>query len=359
MQSSADASFIITLNPGSTSTKVAVFKGTDLQAQEKLAHDIKELERFKNIWDQFDFRLRAIQSFLNRYDQLQGRVAGVVGRGGLFKPLKRGTYNVNKAMLQDAEKGVQGTHIANMGCALAQHIAEQYGCRAYVVDPVSVDEFNDIARLSGHPAIQRRALSHALNLRAATYWAAEKWAIDPVHHNFVVAHMGGGISIAAVEKDRIVDVNDASSDGPFSPERTGGLPLMPFIDLIFSHHYAQEKVERMVMGEGGLSAYLGTNDVQRVSAKVDQGDALATSVFHAMAYQIAKEIGCMATVLCGNVKGVILTGGLANSESLMQLVTSRIEFIAPVMILPGEFEMQAMAHGLYRVLSGKEKLRTY
>jgi butyrate kinase len=359
MPTPIDSSVIITINPGSTSTKVAIFKGTQLQRQEKLAHEVERLKSFKKLWDQFDFRLQAIENFLNQQNFSETSVAGVVGRGGLFKPVRRGTYKVNETMLADARQGVQGTHISNMGCALAQKIADKYGCDAYVVDPVSVDEFEDIARISGHPAIQRRSLSHALNLRAATWWAAEQWNIDPVAHNFIVAHMGGGISIAAIQNDRIVDVNDASSDGPFSPERTGGLPLMQFIDLIFSRHYPQEKIKRLVMGEGGLAAYLGTNDVQKVSEMVQRDESLAKLIFSAMAYQIAKEIGCMSTVLCGDVRGIVLTGGLANSQALMERVIARVQFIAPVLVLPGELEMEAMAHGLYRVLNNRENLKEY
>jgi len=347
---------ILAINPGSTSTKVAIFAGNRKIKESKLNHSQEELDRFNALWDQFDMRLKAIQDFLADQNY---RFDAVVGRGGLLKPVRRGTYLVNDAMLEDARAGVQGEHVSNLGCALAYRVAQKYGCNAYVVDPVSVDEFQSLARYSGHPLITRRSLSHALNIRAAAIWAAEQINKDVTQTNYIVAHMGGGISVAPVQGGSIIDVNDASSDGPFSPERTGGLPLQPFIDLCFSGRFSRRDMKRLVMGNGGLVAYLNTNDLKVVEEKIRQGDDYAREVFQAMIYQIAKEIGAMSTVLHGQVQRIVLTGGLARSDRLVTELRERVQFIAPVIVIPGELEMEAMAAGVLRVLSKQEQAKTY
>ena len=348
---------ILVINPGSTSTKVALYEQDRQLALENIHHDKEDLSRFPRLWDQFEFRLSAINEFLARLKI--DRLDAVVGRGGLLKPLQRGTYLVDQNMIGDARQGVQGEHVSNLGVALALEIATKYACPAYTVDPVSVDEVDDVARISGHPMIVRRSLAHTLNVRAAAHWAAQRAGIDPDKANFVVAHLGGGITVAAVKGDRMIDVSDASSAGPFSPERSGGLPLQPFIDLCFSGQYSKSQLQKMVMGEGGLIAYLGTSDVVQVESKIAQGDAQALLIFNAMAYQIAKEIGAMATVLCGLVDGVVLTGGLAHSQRLVDEIGRRVQFIAPVYSFPGELEMDAMVQGALRVMQGTEKIQTY
>jgi butyrate kinase len=282
-----------------------------------------------------------------------------VGRGGLLRPLKRGTYLVNDAMIEDARAGVQGDHVSNLGCALAEKIADLYKCKAFVVDPVSVDEFEPLARYSGHPLISRRALSHSLNLRAAAIWAAEQLGIRIEESQFVVAHLGGGISVAPLKGGRIIDVNDASSDGPFSPERAGGLPLQPLIDLCYSGEYSKSDIRQMVMGKGGLSAYLGTTDAREIEKRISDGDRKAEEIYMAMAYQISKEIAAMASVLFGRVNAVVITGGLARSARLLDAIRERIAFLGPLVVFPGELEMEAMAAGAFRVLSGSEKVVNY
>ncbi|HQG46842.1 MAG TPA: butyrate kinase, partial [bacterium] len=300
---------ILVINPGSTSTKVALFAGRKKVSEENLTHSKEDLLRMKGLWEQFDYRTDLVIEFLNRQNLKAFSLAAVVGRGGLLKPLSRGTYLVDDAMIADARRGIQGEHVSNLGCAIASKIAQLYGSVAYIVDPVSVDEFEPLARYSGHPRITRRALSHALSLRAAAFWAAEALKIDANHNNFLVAHLGGGISIAPVKGGRIIDVNDASSDGPFSPDRTGSLPLQPFIDLCFSGEFTQAEMRQFVMGKGGLLAYLGTNDAREVEKRIEAGDDQAEMVFSAMGYQIAKEIGAMACVVHGQVAAVVLTGG--------------------------------------------------
>jgi butyrate kinase len=350
---------ILVINPGSTSTKVAIFRGTDKIAEDTLLHSREELSRFRALWDQFDFRLQAIQNFLARITVPAFALQAVVGRGGLLKPLRRGVYRVDDHMIKDARAGVQGEHVSNLGCALAKEISTLYGGEPFVVDPVSVDEFEPLARYSGHPLIPRRSLSHALNLRAAAIWAAERLHLDVEANNFIVAHLGGGISIAPIRNGRIIDVNDASSDGPFSPERSGGLPLQPLVDLCFSGQYSKEQVRQMIMGKGGLVAYLGTHDAREIETRIAAGDKKAAEAYEAMAYQIGKEIGAMAAVLQGHVKGVVLTGGLVFSKMLVDLISNYIGFIAPVIIIPGELELEAMANGAVRALRGKEKVLVY
>lgn len=347
---------IFVINPGSTSTKVAHFLNERMISQQTFSHT-SELHQFPSLWDQLEFRFSCIQQFLQ--EKNISELDATVGRGGLLKPVTRGTYAVNETMLNDALKGVQGQHAANLGCALAHRIGNLYNCPAYVVDPVSVDEFADVARLSGHPRIERRTLSHALNLRAAALWVAKMLNVPPTQQNLVVAHMGGGISIAAIQQGNIVDVNDAASSGPFSPERSGSLPLQQFMDLCFSGEYTPDQMRKMVMGEGGLKAYLGTSDLQEVEDRIAHGDRHAELVYHAMIYQTAKEIAAMATVSKGQLQAIVLTGGLANSKQFVRLLSERISFLAPVHVLPGELEMQAMAAGAYRVLSGEESINIY
>jgi butyrate kinase len=350
---------ILVINPGSTSTKVALFRGTDKMAEDTLLHGREELSHFRSLWEQFDFRLQAIQDFLARINIPAFALQAVVGRGGLLKPLRRGVYRVDDNMVKDARAGVQGEHVSNLGCALAREIGVLYGGEPFVVDPVSVDEFEPLARYSGHPLIPRRSLSHALNLRAAAIWAAERVNADVEENNFIVAHLGGGISIAPVKNGRIIDVNDASSDGPFSPERSGGLPLQPLVDICFSGQYSKEQVRQMIMGKGGLVAYVGTHDAREIEKRIAAGDTKAAEAYAAMAYQIGKEIGAMAAVLQGNVKAVVLTGGLVFSKRLVELISSYISFISPVITLPGELELEAMALGALRALRGKEKVLEY
>jgi len=345
---------ILVVNPGSTSTKMAVYRDGVLGAGQTLRHDTAVLGRFPAVWDQLEFRLDGIRSWSREHAVAVSAVSAI---GGLLRSVRGGTYRVNAAMLDDARRNLQGEHPSNLGCAIADALARQYGCDAFVVDPVSVDELEPLARFSGHPLIERRSLSHALNIHAAARRAAEECGLDFGTSSLVIAHLGGGISVAPVLGGRIIDVNDASSDGPFSPERTGGLPLQPFISLC--REGGEREIRRMVMGEGGLSAYLGTNSAQEVERRIEAGDGQARIVYEAMAYQIAKEIGAMSTVLRGRVDRIVLTGGLAASRPLTGWITERVGFIAPVIVYPGEDEMLALASGALRVLRGEERALEY
>ena len=347
---------LLVVNTGSTSTKVALFADEAAVAGEVIRHDPATLLPCSKVWDQFELRWRAIHDWVCRNVR---EVSAVAALGGLFRPLAGGTYSVNERMLRDARANLQGEHVSNLGCALARRIADSYGCPAYVVDPVSVDELEPLARYSGYPAIERRSLSHALNIHRAARRAAAHLGLGLEESRLIVAHMGGGISVAPVKGGRIVDVNDASSDGPFSPERTGGLPLQRFLDLCFSGSYTERDLRRMVMGRGGLVAYLGTNSAMEVEKRIAGGEDAAREVYQAMAYQIAKEIGAMATVLAGSLHAVVLTGGLAGSEMLVGWVRERVGFIAPVLVFPGEDEMGALAEGALRVIRGEAEALEY
>ncbi len=348
---------ILVVNPGSTSTKIALFYDEQIHLSETLKHPTEEIKKHEKIWDQFDFRYRTISNWIKNNDI--NDFNAVISIGGLFRSVEGGTYEVNERMLQDARANLQGEHASNLGCALVDRLAKEYNSRAFVVDPVSVDEFEPLARYSGHPRIERRSLSHALSLHEAARNAAEKLTIDYNNSSFVVAHMGGGISVAPIKNGKIIDVNDASSDGPFSPERTGGLPLQPFITIAFSGEYTEQQLRKFVMGNGGLVAYLGTNSAEEVESRIKNGDNKALEVFQAMAYQIAKEIGAMSTVLSGKVDAVILTGGLAKSEFLTKWITERVSFISKVLIFPGDDELKALAKAALRILRSIEKTKEY
>lgn len=347
---------IFVVNTGSTSTKLALFSDVDSVASAAVSHTAEELERFSSVWEQLDLRLHIASAWIG---ELNKQPSAVVGIGGLLKPVSGGTYAVNERMIADAHAKVQGEHPSNLGCAIAGRIANQFECPAYVVDPVSVDEFEPLARYSGHPLIQRRSLSHALNIHSVARLAAEKIGRELPDTNFVVAHLGGGISVAPLRGGRIIDANDASSDGPFSPERTGGLPLQQFISLCFSGDFSEHEVRKMVMGKGGLAAYLGTNSAREVEDRAAGGDEKASELFQAMAYQIAKEIGGMSAVLNGEIDGIVLTGGLAGSKLLVRMITERVSFIAPTHVFPGEDEMRSLALGALRVLRGEEEAKEY
>ena len=351
-----DQPVIVALNPGSTSTKVAHYVGDTEVAREVIRHDAAILAGYDTIWSQFEFRLGIVKEWTRK---IRVQPQAVVGIGGLLRPVTSGTYLVNQRMLADARASLQGFHASNLGCALAFEVGKEHSCPAYIVDPVSVDEFTPLARYSGHPLIERKSLSHALNIHAVARRAALELGKPYENSSFVIAHLGGGISVAPVKGGKIVDANDASSDGPFSPERTGGLPLQQFITLCYSGKYEEKEMRALVMGKGGLKAYLNSNSATEVEERAKSGDVKATEVLDAMVYQIAKEIGAMATVLSGRLDAIVFTGGMASSETLVSSVRERVSFLARILVCPGEDEMLALAEGALRVLRGEEQAKEY
>ena len=357
-----DSCHILTINPGSTSTKVALYEDERPLFAETIHHSAEELAAFPRIADQYAFRRDAVLRLLEKHGVRLDSLDAVVGRGGILGPIPSGTYLVNEQMLEELRHPKEREHASNLGALIADEIAQRAGVPAFIVDPVSVDEFDDIARISGLPEIERKSLSHALNLKAAARRAARELGKRYDEVNLVVAHLGGGISVSPHRRGRMVDVNQAlDGTGPFSPERAGGLPVGDVLRMAYSvppyddKHYTYEEMFRKIAGQGGLVAHLGTNDAREVERRIEEGDEHARLVYEAMAYQIAKEIGAMATVLKGDVDAIVLTGGLARSQMLVNWIVERVAWIAPVKVYPGEDEMLAMAQGALRVLRGEEE----
>ena len=357
---------ILTINPGSTSTKVALFEDETPVFVETIRHSSEETAAFEHIADQYELRHGTIVDLLQEKDVDLATLDAVVGRGGVLKPIPSGTYLVNRKMLDELRAPKEREHASNLGAILAHEIGSAAGVPAFIVDPVCVDEFDPIARISGLPEIERRSLSHALNLKAAARRAAKEMGKSYLEVNLVVAHLGGGISVAAHRKGRQVDVNQAlDGTGPFAPERSGGLPVGDVVRMCYSvppYEYIQLSYDEMfkkLAGKGGLVAHLGTNDAVEVERRISVGDKHARLVYEAMAYQIAKEIGLMATVLKGDVDAIVITGSLAHSDMLLGWIRERIAWISPLMIYPGEDEVLSMAQGALRVLRGEEEPQVY
>ncbi len=351
--------FVLVINPGSTSTKVALFKGAENVVQKNLSHSTEELDKFEKITDQFEYRKDMIIEWMTAEGYAIDQLKAVVGRGGLLKPMPSGAYEVTQPMIDDLKIGVQGDHASNLGGIIAKSVADQAGVKAYIVDPVAVDEFEDVARISGMPEIERRSLVHALNVRAIAHRVAKEKACHIEDLNLVVAHLGGGISVVPMLKGKMIDANNANEMGPFSPERVGGLPTGDLAKLCYSGEYTFKELKTKMRGKGGLVAYLGTNDAREVLKMIENGDDKAKLVFDAMAYQISKEIGAMATVLKGQVDAIVLTGGVAYSKYLTDYIEGQVGFIAPVIVKPGEDEMLALNEGVMRVESGEEPAKIY
>ncbi|MCC6872079.1 MAG: butyrate kinase [Candidatus Fermentibacter sp.] len=351
---------ILAINPGSTSTKISVFENEREISAIKLSHSVEELDPFEKIVDQYEFRRDVIVSELRKAGYDVSSFDAVVGRGGVLYPVEGGTYEVNDLMLEHVRKGVQGEHQSNLGALIAESFSREAGCPAYIVDPVVVDEMQPIARFSGLPHLPRRSILHALNQKAVARKACLDSGIDYEKARLIVSHLGGGISAGAHVDGRIIDVNNAlNGDGPFSPERSGGLPAGDLINLCFSGRYTHDQIKKLNKGAGGMVAYLGTNDVREVRARMRSGDAEAGIVFEAMAYQVSKEIASLSAVLEGRIDLIVLTGGIAFDEEFTALVRKRVGFLAPVRVYPGEMEMEALALGGLRVLRGQEQPKVY
>ncbi|HPW40373.1 MAG TPA: butyrate kinase [Bacillota bacterium] len=351
---------LLIINPGSTSTKIAIFDNEKPVLEETLRHSNEELAPFGAIIEQYEFRKNVILDTLNANGINITKLNAVVGRGGLLKPMVGGTYHVNGKMIEDLRGAVMGQHASNLGGIIAHEIASQLGIQAFIVDPVVVDEMDEIARISGMPDIERISIWHALNQKAVGRRAAADLNRKYEDLNLIIAHLGGGISVGAHRKGRVVDVNNAlDGEGPFSPERAGGLPVSGLIKLCYSGKYTLDEIKKKITGKGGLVAYLGTNDGREVVRMIEEGNKKAELVYKAMAYQVAKEIGACAAVLEGKVDAVCLTGGLAYDKLLTGWIKERVEFIGEVKVYTGEDEMIALAEGGLRVLREEEAAREY
>jgi len=346
---------VLAINPGSTSTKIAVFENYKLFFLKSIKHSSEELCKFKHIADQFEFRKNILLEELQEANISLDAIDAVVGRGGLVKPIKSGVYEVNDALRKDLIKGIQGEHASNLGGLIAYDIASmREELKAYIADPVVVDELDDIARISGHPSFKRVSVFHALNQKAIAKAHARFLGQKYEDMNFIVVHLGGGISVSAHKKGRVIDTNQAlDGDGPFSPERSGTLPVGQLVRMCFGGKHNEEEIMNMIRGKGGLTAYLGTNNASEVEERINKGDEKAKKIYEAMAYQISKYIGSMATVLKGEIHGILITGGIAYDENFVSWIRERVQFIAPIFVYPGEDEMKALGMNGLMVLRGE------
>jgi butyrate kinase len=349
---------ILAINPGSTSTKIALYENEQEIVVKTLDHPYKIIEKFEKTVDQYHFREEAVLNFLNEIGFDIKNLDAVVGRGGMLPPVKSGAYKVNKLMVDRLKNNPIVEHASNLGAVIAYEIANTIKKPSYIYDSVKVDELNDVARISGMPILPRQSTSHVLNSRAMAMKVAKKYNKNYEHMNFIVAHMGGGVSLNVQEQGKIVDMIP-DDEGPFSPERSGRVQQRALIDLCFSGKYSKKEISKMQSGNGGLKGYLGTVDAREVENMINEGNEEAKLVYEAMAYQIAKGIGELSTVLKGKVDAIILTGGIAYSKMMTGMIKERVEFIAPVEIMAGENEMESLALGTLRVLKGEEQAREY
>jgi len=348
---------VLAVNPGATSTKLALFRDETLLAEQTLRHPDDDLAQFETVADQAEFRIAATRRFLA--EASADRLDAVVGRGGLLRPLASGTYRVDRIMRTELAAAERGEHASNLGALIAHAVATEHDAPAFIVDPVCVDEMAPVARISGLAGIERESLCHALNTKAVARRYAAEAARPYSELRLVVAHLGTGISVSAHRDGRMVDVCNPRDEGPLSPDRPGSLPSGPLVDRCFKTGAERRAIRQELLGGGGLRSYLGTTDLQEIRQRMANGDGLARQVVDAMVYQIGKSIGEMATVLCGRVDAVLLTGGMAHDDALVTAVTARVGWIAPLRIYPGEDELPALAAGALRVLRGQEEARLY
>jgi len=352
---------ILAVNPGSTSTKIAVYSNAKIVFLKSIQHPSEELNKFKNIPDQYEYRKNIILKELSDAHIEIDKILAVVGRGGLVKPIKSGVYRINEQLRKDLQVGLLGQHASNLGGLIADDIAKSIpGAQAFIADPVVVDEMEDVARIAGHPDFKRLSIFHALNQKATARAYSRLVNRRYEEMNLIIAHMGGGISIGAHRKGRVIDVNNAlDGEGPFSPERSGTLPSGQIIEECFKEGSNIEEMRKKIIGMGGLMAYFGTNNAYQIELMALDGDDNAMLIQNSMAYQVAKEIGAMATVLNGDVDGIILTGGIAHNTMIVEYIKKMVTFIAPVIIYPGEDEMHALAMNGLMVLKGDIEPKDY
>lgn len=353
---------VLAINPGSTSTKISVFDDEKEVFIKTLRHDPAELDKVGSILEQDKFRKTLVLEAMKENEIEPSTLDAVIGRGGLVRPVTGGTYNINDKMLNDLkDPSIWGRiHASNLGAFIAKSIAEELNIPCYIADPVTVDEFEDIARISGVPEIERKSLFHALNIRFTARKLGQQLNKDFHKTNMIGVHMGGGITVAAIKQGNVVDVNNALLGmGPFSPQRAGALPIGDLLDMAYSGKYTKKELENYFTKTAGLMAYLGTDDGRVVSERIEAGDKDAKKFFDAMIYQVAKDIGACACVLSGKVDGIFLTGGLAYGKYLVDELSNRIKFIAPIFVYPGEFEMEALTMAALRVLKGEDPAKNY
>ncbi|WRS26925.1 butyrate kinase [Oscillospiraceae bacterium MB08-C2-2] len=348
---------MLILNPGSTSTKIAVYEDTKLIFVENIEHRTDDLSCFAKVTDQYEFRRGLIYQTLEKYAVDINTLTAVISRGGMLPPIKAGAYEVNEAMVEYM-RTTYNVHASNLGAVIARAISVERNIPAYIYDGVTVDELLPVAKITGMPEMSRKGLGHNLNMRAMAMRYAEKHGKHYNDCSLIVAHLGGGITLSLHHKGRIIDMI-SDEEGPFSPERAGGLPMFDVIRLAFSGEHTQESMMKLVKSQAGIKAYFGTTDTREVEHRIEEGDEKVKLVYDALVLNIAKNIAKLAPTANGDVEAIILTGGIANSEYIFDAITKRVSFIAPVLAYPGENEMEALALGGLRVLEGKEKAHIF
>ncbi|NTV88940.1 MAG: butyrate kinase [Clostridiales bacterium] len=349
---------LFVINPGSTSTKVAVFSNEESEFEKVIRHDPEELKAFPTAASQFEYRSKTIGDIIAQEGIDLKEIDAYAGRGGVMRPLQGGTYAIDEYMLEDLKTSKYGDHASNLGALIAFKLASQFGKKAYIVNPVVVDELMDEARLTGIPEISRKTTFHALNQKAVALRMANENGLVYEDVNFIIAHLGGGISVGAHLKGKIVDVNNALSEGPFTPERAGNIPTLDLVDLCYSGQYTKEQMKKKLVGGGGMVAMTGTSDCRALEdrAKVDEDFRRTVD---SMAYKIAREICASAAALNGKVDRIAITGGVAYWPYLVQEIKKRVSFLGPVVVYPGEDELPALAEGVLRVERGIEQVKVY
>ncbi len=350
---------ILTINPGSTSTKLGLFENEKLISEKKIMHSAEEIEQYANVMEQGDFRQKTIMDFLKELNIKPNELSAVVGRGGLAKPLTGGTYSINEELKKDLRSGAYGEHASNLGALLASYFTTEFKIPSFIVDPVIVDEWHDIARYSGLKSIPRTSVWHSLNIRSVLRQTCLDLDLNMKSENFVAVHIGGGITVASLEKGRCIDCTNGLIEGPFSPERAGDIPPTPLVELCFSGKHKESEIKRMLVGRGGVVDYLGTSSLVDVENSVLAGDPEHIKILNAMAYQISKAIGSYVAVLKGEVKRIIITGGGAYCKPLVDEISSYVKNFAPIHLVPGEDELTALALGALRVLRNEEIAKEY
>jgi butyrate kinase len=350
---------ILAINPGATSTKIGLLAGSVWRLRQTIPHDVADLARFDRVVDQYQYRLDLVRKALNEHSVSPEDLTAVVARGGMLRPVPGGTYLINAEMIKDLEACTYGTHVSNLAAIIAYNMSRPLGIPCFIVDPVAVDEFWPLSRLSGLPVLPRKSQSHALNMKAVAHRVANELGRPYADLNLITVHLGSGISVGAHLKGRMVDVNNANMEGPFAPERCGTVPAFDLVKLCFSGKYTEKQLLNLLTREGGLYAYLGTKDCRVVEERIAAGDEKARLVLDTMCYQVAKEVGAMAAALEGQVDRIIITGGIAYSEYVVSRIVKRVSFLAPVSVVPGEEELESLAEGALRVLNGEEQPQEY
>lgn len=350
---------ILAINPGATSTKIGLFDGGEWRLRQVIPHGAADLAQFDGIIAQYPYRLELVRRALNEAGVSPEDLSAVVARGGLLRPSPGGTYRIHEEMLNDLAACTYGIHVSNLAPMIAYHIANPLGIPSFIVDPVTVDEFWPLSRLSGMPGLDRRSQSHALNSKAVARRVAREMGRAYTDVNLITVHLGTGISVCAHCQGRMVDSTSGNQEGAFSPDRPGGLPAWGLLRLAWSEKFTREQLTTLMTREGGMSAYLGTKDVRVVEQRIAAGDAEAKLVLDTMCYQVAKEVGAMAAALAGKVDRIIITGGIAYSEYVVARISERVGFLAPITVAPGEEELESLVEGALRVLNGEEQARAY